>query len=47
MKAERARLGSKLALLSAALFLLVAACGEEGVEPTEQGAAPATEGEQQ
>ncbi|MGH6896311.1 MAG: hypothetical protein ACREJ5_07165 [Geminicoccaceae bacterium] len=35
--------GTKVALLSAALFLLVAACGEQAPEETQQGAAPASE----
>ena len=50
MSSERATSGAKLAMLGAAVLLLVAACGEEGVEPTEEGAAPTmeqpTEGEQ-
>ena len=50
MRVERATSGAKLTLLGAALLLLVAACGEEAVEPTEEGAAPTmeqpTEGEQ-
>ena len=55
MTSERVTSGAKLALLSAALLLLIAAC-DQGTEPTEeqQGAAPtmeqsttaATEGEQ-
>jgi hypothetical protein len=43
MSSERATSGTKLILLGAALLFLVAACGEEAVEPTEQGAAPTTE----
>jgi uncharacterized lipoprotein YajG len=37
MTSERVTSGMKLAFLSAALFLLVAACGEQG---SDQGAAP-------
>jgi hypothetical protein len=43
MSSERATSGAKLALLSAALLLLVAACGEESAEPADQGTAPTTE----
>jgi hypothetical protein len=43
MSSERATSVAKLAMLGAALLLLVAACGEEAVEPTEEGAAPTTE----
>ena len=43
MSAARATSGAKLTLIGAALLLLVAACGEESVEPTEQGAAPTME----
>ena len=43
MSSERATSGAKLAMLGAALLLLVAACGEEAVEPAEQGAAPTME----
>ena len=46
MTSERATSGVKLALLSAALLLVVAACEEQGTEPTEQDAAP-TQPEQQ
>ena len=42
MSSERVQ--SKLALLSAALLLLVAACGEEKSEPANQGTAPTTQG---
>jgi hypothetical protein len=43
MSAERATSGAKLTLLGAALLLLVTACGEEAVEPTEEGASPTLE----
>ena len=43
MSSERVTSGGKLAVLGAALLLLVVACGEEAVEPTEEGAAPTTE----
>jgi hypothetical protein len=54
MTSERVMSGAKLALLSAALLLLVAACDQQGTGETEEGAAPtmdqpttaATEGEQ-
>jgi hypothetical protein len=43
MSAERATSGAKLTRLGAALLLLVTACGEEAVEPTEEGASPTLE----
>jgi hypothetical protein len=43
MRSQRATPVAKLTLLGAALLLLVAACGEEAVEPAEEGAAPTTE----
>jgi hypothetical protein len=45
MTCERMRSGAicKVAVLSGALFLLVAACEEQVPEQTEQGAAPTTE----
>ena len=43
MSAGRATSAVKLTLLGAALLLLVAACGEEAVEATEDGAAPTME----
>jgi hypothetical protein len=50
MSAGRATSGAKLKLLGAALLLLVTACGEDAVGPTEEGATPTmeqpTQGEQ-
>lgn len=46
MTTERMTSGARLALLSAALLLLVAACGEQGAGEAEQGAAPTTEQQQ-
>ena len=43
MSSERATSGVRLAMLGATLLLLVAACGEEAVEPTDEGAAPTME----
>jgi hypothetical protein len=43
MSFERATSGAKLALLSVALLLLVAACGKESNEPASQGTTPSTE----
>ena len=43
MSSERATSGVPLAVLGAALLLLVSACGEEAVEPAEEGAAPTME----
>ena len=40
MTSERVTSGAKLAVLSAALLLLVAACEQQGTGETEQGAAP-------
>jgi hypothetical protein len=43
MTSEGVTSGVKVALLSAALFVLVAACGDQSSEETDQGAAPASE----
>jgi hypothetical protein len=43
MTSERVTSGATVALLSAALLLLVTACGEQGSDETDQGAAPASE----
>jgi hypothetical protein len=47
MTPERVKSGARLAVLSAALLLLVAACEQQGTGEAEQGAAPPAEGEQQ
>ena len=46
MTSERVA-GARLAVLSAALLLLVAACEEQGTGEAEQGAAPPAQTEQQ
>lgn len=46
MTSERVTSGAKLALLSAALLLLVAACDQQGTGEAEQGAAPQMEQQQ-
>jgi hypothetical protein len=47
MTSERVASGARLAVLSAALLLLVAACEEQGTGEAEQGAAPPAQTEQQ
>jgi hypothetical protein len=44
MSPKRVQSSAKLALLSAAVLLLVTACGEEKSEPANQGTAPTTQG---
>jgi hypothetical protein len=43
MTSEGVTSGAKVALLSAALFVLAVACGDQSSEETDQGAAPASE----
>jgi hypothetical protein len=44
MSPKRLQSSAQLALLSAAVLLLVAACGEEKSEPANQGTAPTSQG---
>jgi hypothetical protein len=44
MSPKRLQSTAQLALLSAAVLLLIAACGEEKSEPANQGTAPTTQG---
>jgi outer membrane biogenesis lipoprotein LolB len=44
MSPKRLQSSAQLALLSAAVLLLVTACGEEKSEPANQGTAPTTQG---
>jgi hypothetical protein len=47
MSSQRVRSGARLAAVSAALVLLVAACEQQGAGEAEQGAAPPAQPEQQ